>query len=76
MDAANDEILEFGAVPVSASGQVEDEFSMLVRTARPVPPTITRLTGISEELASIEGRPLREAMGAFISFTALWGSYP
>jgi DNA polymerase III epsilon subunit-like protein len=72
LDAVNDEILEFGAIRVSGSGQVEADFSMLVRTARPVPAPITRLTGISEELISIEGRPVREALDAFISF----GPYP
>lgn len=68
LNAATDEILEFAAVLVEPDGTVTGEFATLVRVTRPVPPVITRLTGISQTEADTVGRPLAEAMTAFITF--------
>jgi DNA polymerase-3 subunit epsilon len=68
LDAEKDEILEFGAIRVSPAGQIESEFSMLVRVNASIPPNITRLTGITQELVNQEGQPLSVAMEAFLAF--------
>jgi DNA polymerase-3 subunit epsilon len=73
LDAEQNEILEFGAVRVSPAGEIEAEFSMLVRINSPVPANITCLTGITQELVNREGLPLEDAMKAFVVFV---GSYP
>jgi DNA polymerase III epsilon subunit-like protein len=41
-------LLEFAALQVDPSGTVTAEFSKLVRVTRPVPDTITKLTGIAQ----------------------------
>ena len=66
--AGTDEILEFAAVRVSSSGEIEAESSVLVQAKRPVPPAITVLTGITQRDIDHEGRPLAEAMKAFLAF--------
>lgn len=68
LNAATDELLEFAALKVDPSGAVTAEFSALVRVARPVPETITKLTGISQADVDREGRPVADAMGAFLAF--------
>lgn len=67
-NAEKDEILEFAAVRVESSGSVTEEFSVLVRASASVPAEITRLTGITQAAVDGEGRPLSEAMKAFVAF--------
>ena len=66
--AEENDILEFAAVQVGADGAVQAEFSMLVNVGRPLPPEIVRLTGITDEDVAREGRPIAEALGAFLAF--------
>ncbi len=73
LSAGIDEILEFAAVLVEPTGAVVAEFSALVRATNPVPPFITKLTGISQSVIDREGRPLAEALGQFLDFV---GKHP
>ena len=73
LSAEKDEILEFAAIRVESDGSVAGEFSVLVRASASVPAAITRLTGITQATIDGEGRPLPEAMRAFVTFV---GSYP
>jgi DNA polymerase-3 subunit epsilon len=68
LNAETDEVLEFAAVQVEPDGSVTGEFSVLVRVSARVPTEITRLTGITQDAADSEGRPLSEAMKAFAAF--------
>ncbi len=72
LSAETDEVLEFAAVRVRSDGTVADEFAALVKVDR-VPAEITRLTGITQELADHEGQPLAAVMKAFAEFV---GSQP
>ena len=54
LDAEKDEILEVGAVKVR-DGEISERFASLVSPSRPIPPAITRLTGISD--ADCAGQP-------------------
>lgn len=67
------DVLEFTAVQVGADGTVLAEFAMLVNVGRPLPPEIVRLTGIRDEDVAREGRPIAEALDAFLAFV---GSQP
>jgi len=73
LNAETDEVLEFAAVKVTPNGGIVDEFSTLVRVLRPVPVEIIRLTGITQDASAREGRPLADALNAFVAFV---GSYP
>ena len=66
----SDEILEFGAVLVEPNGKMVREFAMLVKSSRPVPPEITRLTGITQTEVDADGSPLERAYDAFANFIA------
>lgn len=61
------EIMEIAAIHI-VDHQIADSFSVLIRIQQPVPETITQLTGIDDELLRREGRPLQEAMQAFLAF--------
>lgn len=56
-----DRITEIAAVEVS-DGRVVGEFSSLVNPGRPIPPWITRLTGISQEMVD-DAPPFSEVAG-------------
>jgi DNA polymerase-3 subunit epsilon len=63
-----DEVVEFSALLVDPSGKVTAEFSQLVRIKQPVPLLITKLTGITQADVDQEGRPLADAVNAFLEF--------
>lgn len=71
--AGEHNILEFAAVQVAADGTVQGEFSALVRVARPLPPEIVQLTGITDEDVAREGQPLADALDGFLAFV---GAHP
>ncbi len=61
-----DTIIEIGAVKI-VGGVVTEQFSQLINPGRPIPPLITELTGISEEM--VEDKPsLEEVLPKFIAF--------
>lgn len=61
VDPERDAILEIGIVRFRGE-EVLEEWHCLVDPGRPVPPRITELTGITDELIAREGRPLWEAL--------------
>jgi DNA polymerase-3 subunit epsilon len=75
LDPAQDEIIEFGLVPFSydAGGRVVavgEPFSRLRQPSRPIPPEITRLTGLTD--AMVAGQSVDPAeVEAFIDGAAL-----
>jgi DNA polymerase-3 subunit epsilon len=68
LNTETSEILEFAALLVEPSGSVTAEFETLVAVMRPVPETITALTGISQMDVDREGQPLSVAMKSFLNF--------
>lgn len=51
LDSAKDVIIEIGAVRFNGH-RIEDEWSSLINPGRPIPPFITRLTGITNEMVA------------------------
>lgn len=61
-----DRIIEIGAVKY-INGESAGEFSCLVRTCQQLPPRITELTGITEEMLA-DGWEEKDAVTAFLDF--------
>lgn len=53
LSAINDEITEIGALKIK-DGKIIDEFSQLINPGRKIPPFITKLTGITDEMVANE----------------------
>ncbi|CAB3926107.1 Putative bifunctional exonuclease/endonuclease protein [Achromobacter anxifer] len=68
LSTATCEILEFAAVRVGAEGTLEREYTQVVRTRGPVPPFISRLTGITQAEVDRHGVPVRQAFSSFLDF--------
>lgn len=66
LNPRTDKILEIGAVLVE-EGEAKAFFSAFVNIEMPVPGEITRLTGITDEMAG-SGLPLKEALEGFLDF--------
>jgi DNA polymerase-3 subunit alpha (Gram-positive type) len=68
LSSYRDRLTEIGAVLVSG-GQVKERFQSFVNPKMPIPPEITRLTGITD--ADVRDAPEEgEALGAFLDFAA------
>jgi DNA polymerase III epsilon subunit family exonuclease len=59
-------ITEIGAVRVKG-GRLHDTFSMLVNPGQPIPPFVTALTGITDEMVA-DAPPIAEALPRFLDF--------
>jgi DNA polymerase III epsilon subunit family exonuclease len=68
LNAANDEIIEFGAIRVTLDSDNQVTFRTLVKPQRKVPRKITEITGITQEMVDNEGIPLGDALSQFIEF--------
>ncbi len=66
LDPQRDGILEIGAVKFRG-GEVLDTFSSLINPGRPVPPKITELTGITNEMVR-DAPPLRSVLTHLATF--------
>lgn len=66
LDARKDAIIEIGAVRFSAS-RVEAEFSTLINPGRVIPPEITQLTGITNEMVR-NAPPLSAVLQELVDF--------
>lgn len=62
-----DEILEIGAVRIK-NGNVIQQFNTLISDAGWVPPEITQLTGITENMLAEEGMPIYQALQELSDF--------
>ncbi len=61
------EIVELAAVLVDPDGSVTSEFSVFVKTQQRIPKEITQLTGITQAEIDSKGRPLVDALSAFLA---------
>jgi len=66
LDSRTDSIIEIGAVRFNGR-RVEAEWSTLINPGRPIPPFITQLTGISNEMVS-KAPPLRGMLSELVDF--------
>jgi ATP-dependent DNA helicase DinG len=66
LDPANDAIIEIGAVKFNGN-RVEAEYSQLINPGRPIPPMITQLTGITNEMVRNEP-PIKAVIQDFENF--------
>jgi CRISPR-associated protein Cas2 len=67
LNPEKDEIIEIGALKI-IDGKIIDKFYALIKTDKPVPQNITELTGITDELAASDGKPLKSVLGDFLRF--------
>jgi len=66
LDSQTDRIIEIGAVRFNGR-RVEDEFNMLINPGRSIPPFITQLTGISDQMVR-EAPPIQAATAELKDF--------
>jgi ATP-dependent DNA helicase DinG len=66
LDPANDAIIEIGAIKFNGN-RVEAEYSQLINPGRPIPPMITQLTGITNEMVRNEP-PIKAVIQDFENF--------
>ncbi|MBE0409400.1 MAG: DEAD/DEAH box helicase family protein [Anaerolineales bacterium] len=66
LDPEKDAILEIGAVRFNEN-RVEAEWGELINPGRPVPPTITQLTGITNEMVA-NAPPLKQVLSKLVEF--------
>ena len=67
LSSSEHEIIEIGAIKVLVN-QVDAEFHALVKASSPIPPAIEKLTGLSNETLSREGRGLSQVLPEFLAF--------
>ncbi|HHV03049.1 MAG TPA: type I-E CRISPR-associated endoribonuclease Cas2 [Bacteroidales bacterium] len=67
LSATEHEMIEIGAIIVR-KGQIEAKFHSLVKPTAKIPPAITALTGLSDEILEREGKKLADVLPAFLTF--------
>lgn len=67
LDENEDEIVEFGAIRI-VNGQIIDKFQCIVLIDNDIPPFISKLTGITDDMIDENGIPLKDALVQFMSF--------
>jgi DNA polymerase III epsilon subunit family exonuclease len=67
LDPRGDRIIEIAALRVAAGDKVADRFHRLIRIDRPVPPFITSITGITDDMLE-DQEPIETALPRFIDF--------
>lgn len=66
LNPRKDQILEIGAARIE-NGEVTDTFATFVNIGKTIPPFITELTGITNEMAA-DGSPIENALKDFLDF--------
>lgn len=66
---SEDEIIEVAALRVE-HGEVVDTFQSLIRTDKPIPSEVIKLTGITNEILHSEGREPRDVISELISYVS------
>jgi len=67
LKAKNHEIIELGAIKVR-DGEETASFQALVCPVHPLPQAVVDLTGLSDDVLRAQGRPLADALPAFLAF--------
>lgn len=67
LSITEDEIIEIGALRVENT-RILDSFNAYIRSDKPVPAEIQKLTGISDEILNEKGRKICDALPEFLSF--------
>lgn len=67
LDENEDEIVEFGAIRI-VNGQITDKFQCIVLIDNDIPPFISKLTGITDDMIDENGIPLKDALAQFLAF--------
>jgi DNA polymerase III epsilon subunit family exonuclease len=62
------EIIEIGAIRVNRDSDRHDMFQALLQPSKPIPPRITEITGITNEMVQAEGLPPQQALAEFKAF--------
>lgn len=68
LSAANDEIIEIAAIRFTPGLNDHPGFQALVKPELPIPPFISRLTGITQKMVEAEGVALPQAMASLLAF--------
>jgi len=63
-----DLIIEIAAVKYIPGAQAHPHMQHLILIDRPIPPFITRLTGISNDMLRLDGKPMESVLDEFIEF--------
>jgi CRISPR-associated protein Cas2 len=69
LNADRDDLLEIGAIKITEHAHISS-YNTLIKIDKPVPPEISKLTGITSQMASETGVPLSEAINGFVSFVS------
>jgi DNA polymerase III epsilon subunit family exonuclease len=67
LSAKKHEIIEISALKIEER-EIKAEFHAFVKAKAPVPPSITELTGISNEMLEREGREITDVLPGFLEF--------
>ena len=62
-----EEITEIGAMKV-VGGKIACQMQSLIKIKKRVPPEVTILTGITDEMLAADGKPLRDVMMELLAF--------
>ena len=68
LDPERHEIIEIAAIRVNRDSIHHDTFQSLVKPKRKVPRTITEMTGITQAMLDVDGKPLEEVLREFREF--------
>ncbi|OGO25140.1 MAG: hypothetical protein A2W33_06575 [Chloroflexi bacterium RBG_16_52_11] len=66
LDPQKERIIEIGAVRFNGR-RIEDEWSQLINPGRPIPPYITRLTGITDQMV-LQAPPVKAVLPELVAF--------
>ena len=67
LNPRGDRIIEIAALRVAAGGRITERFHRLIRIDRPVPPFITSITGITDDMLQ-DQEPIETTLPRFIDF--------
>jgi DNA polymerase III epsilon subunit family exonuclease len=68
LDASQHEIIEIAAIRFKKGRTAHETLQALVKPKGALPPRITELTGITQEMVDRDGEPIRDALEGFASF--------
>lgn len=68
LDPDRHELIEIGAIRVRRDEVRQATYQALIRPSRKIPPKITQLTGITQDMVERDGLPLKEALAGFVEF--------